>query len=167
MGRTTPARGGDAGLITIRQESWLAVWPEVQPLWTGPHAAEVRPAAFPLQVQPDPTAYAALEAHGTLGCMAVRHGPTLVGYAVAFVFTHPHFTDAPMAEALLYYLLPAYRGQGHGRRLIAALTAWARAAGARCLLMASRVQTPHGAILAHLGFVPLELTYYLPLDRKE
>lgn len=89
-------------------------------------------------------------------CVVLRDGPTLVGYLVAWVLFD-------VAELLVVAVAPAYRGHGHGRRLVAHLLGLARAEGAtRVQLEVRRGNTAAVALYERLGFrvVGVRAGYY-------
>jgi GNAT superfamily N-acetyltransferase len=69
----------------------------------------------------------------------------------------PHyFTGEPTAFKTAWYALPAARG--YGAHLLRSFEGWAKAKGARRLIVAGR-QERTLALLKRLGYVPLETVY--------
>ncbi len=69
------------------------------------------------------------------------------------VFAPHYFTSEPTAFKTAWYALPGARGLG--AHLLRAFEAWARAKGARRLIVAGR-HTRTLTLLSRLGYVPLE-----------
>jgi len=82
-------------------------------------------------------------------------GEPVAGFLCGVIAPH-YFTGEPTAFKTAWYALPAARGLG--AHLLRAFESWAKAKGARRLIVAGR-QERTLALLSRLGYAPLETVY--------
>lgn len=153
-----------AVVSTFQRETLEQVWADALPLL----AEQARALApYPdIAFDPDLTAYRAAEASGCLRLFTVRASDHLVGYAVFFVRTNPHYQGSVQAVQDVLWLSPSHRRGGLGRDLLAYTEQQLRAEGCQVVLHHAKVKAP---ALAHLlvseGYEMIDAVYGKRLDR--
>lgn len=147
--------------VIYQRERAHELWADIPPLLRE-HYDEI--ASYPdIPLDPDVDLYCRLEDAGVLRCYAARESlEGLIGYAVFLVGPNPHYRTSLQARCDVVFLTP---GQRRGRLGLGLL----RHAHAALIAEGVQVITHHvkhahpalGAILARLGFEPLETNYML------
>lgn len=104
-------------MLTLARARMLDIAGEVAPL-TIEHFNEISPFTG-LGLKPDIAGYCALEDQDALRVYTVRDGPQLVGYSTFILFRNPHSQDSLQAHHDALFVLPEYRQQAAGARLLA------------------------------------------------
>lgn len=94
---------------------------------------------YPADAEVLPTRLSALNESGHVVALVAEVGGSVVGLATAHVITTIH-SPAPVALLTALVVAESARGQGAGRRLVAAAEEWARANGAVRIAVTSGAQ---------------------------
>jgi hypothetical protein len=157
-----------------------SLWDEAMPLLSA-HWAEI--AAFPdIPLEPDRELYAAGEANGILRVFTARHydpeylGPELkhlwhdlprlrplVGYALYFVRSNPHYRSSLQANQDVIYLAPSVRGKT-GLKFLAWCDDQLAAEGVQVVYQHLKVKADHARLMAYLGYEAVDTIYAKRLD---
>lgn len=113
---------------------------------------------IPLPLMPHFAAYLNAEKSRALVVIGAFDGETPVGYAVAWLYRHPHY-EVLIAQHDLIYLAPSHRKGRAGLRLMRALSREAKAKGAAYLVWAAKPGSTFDSLLRRLG-VPCEERLY-------
>jgi len=113
--------------------------------------------------------------HGTKWCadnlanpdrlvLAAVAGQEVVGHLLGAFAGPSAMWVAPRADLVSMYVMPAWRGEGIGSRLVEGFVSWARGRGASQLRVTAYVANV-GAVRFYQrhGFVPLETTFAMDL----
>ena len=152
--------------VIYHQETWSALLPEMMPLWRD-HYGEVALDKDIVPLSPDLVRYAGLEAEGKLHVVSVRLDSELIGYLVAVVTTHLHYSTTLFATFDLFYLKPEHR---IGWRGVSLFRAAERSLSRRGVVIIQGNTKVHispvtgrtlniGPILEFLGWTEFERTY--------
>lgn len=109
----------------------------------------------------DLEAYAQMEASGALVVLLARDGLKAVGYMLAVVRPHTHYSSVLCGFEDLYYLAPEYRSGFAGVKLISAAVAALRAVGCKKAFFMSNRTKPTDSIFQYLGFTNTHNCYGL------
>lgn len=147
--------------VTYQREPVHQLWSEIPPLLRA-HYDEI--ASFrDIPLDPDVDLYGRLEDQGLLRCYTARESiDGLIGYAVFLVSTNPHYRTSLQARCDVVFLIPDQRRGRLGLGLLRYAHAALTADGVQ--VISHHVKHTHpalGAILARLGFEPLETNYML------
>lgn len=138
------------GFYNLIREMARAQWEEV-----GSHR-EI------LQLNPDHEHYRALQRAGLLHMLIARDDRKPVGYMIFHKLPrHPRDIDASVGSDDTMYVLPAYRQQRVGVKLIKRAIEIITADGANIMFLRQRVwQRKHSdALMRYLGFAPHEVVW--------
>lgn len=73
-----------------------------------------------------------------------------------------------MAEIFALYVIPEYRSQGVGERLVRSFLPWAREQGAERIVVAAFAANEAALrFYRRVGFVPFEIMLEQPVDQQE
>lgn len=124
------------------------------------HYAENAPMKDVLKLKPDWAFYMEEQKFGRFLFITARaRTGEIVGYTALLLRRHPHYADTIVAVDDVHYLMPAYRGQGYGKHLIAFSETAARERGARLFSMRCKADQDHGFIFESLGYRLTDLVY--------
>lgn len=98
-------------------------------------------------LKPDEQRYRHLEAAGVMIIHAAWLGTELVGYCVSFLTNHLHYADLRVCSNDILFVAAAHRGGRLGIRLINAMEAAARDAGASLMLWHAKPATALATLL--------------------
>lgn len=119
--------------------------------------------------QPDWPFYMAEQDAGRLIFLSARdpiRDHELVGYQVILLMRHPHYQHILVATGDLHYLMPAYRGEGNGKRLLQEGERIAFERGARMFLLRTKAKrTSHGPLFESMGYELSDLVYVKDLTQ--
>ena len=145
--------------VTIACESWPALLPELQGLWTAHHAeiAQDQDGRMPLDV--DVERYGLLAATDILHLMALRVDGQLVGYWAGFIMPHLHYQSTRVCLTDVYYIVPTHRNAGLGRQFFQAIEAYLRTCGVQKAFVQSKVYADHSKLFESLGWTLTEYVH--------
>jgi hypothetical protein len=142
-----------------------SLWDEAMPLLSA-HWDEI--AAFKdIPLEPDRELYAAGEANGILRCFTARDdtaqrfrfpGAMLVGYALYFVRSNPHYKSSLQANQDVIYLAPSVRG-GTGYKFIAWCDNQLAAEGVQVVYQHVKAKHDFGKLLERQGYDLVDQIY--------
>ena len=103
------------------------------------------------------------EAIGEVLYVTLRDKGKLVGYFVGFLAPGLHYFDCLTLQLDIFYVLPEYRGNAHGKKLMAHVHKAAKDKGANLWIMGLKeAHRPHmEKLLLECGFEPFERHYSL------
>ena len=152
-------------MVKVQREQWASAQSEVLPLWQGEHAAEtVAHCDSRLQVNPSLETLAKLEDANVLLVLTARYGVQLVGYTLTIFLPDFSCQHLLMANVMLHYVNPAFRGQGIARQLFTLLEAHAQVWHADAILVGNKAHLHYGAVFEHMGYHPYGTTYIKWVD---
>jgi GNAT superfamily N-acetyltransferase len=133
------------------------------------HYEELAPMKHLLALDPDWSAYFRMQALGELVFVTLRRDSDdeMIGYMIMVVKPHLHYRGAKLAIDDLHYLLPEYRGQGWGKKLIAFAEGEAKQAGAKIFSMRTKVGKDHSYIFEAMGYELTDLVYIKDLTNAQ
>lgn len=131
---------------------------EIAPLLRA-HHAEV--AAFDdIPLEPNVASYCAMEDAGVLRCHTVREGHVLVGYAVHFVSTNPHYASSKQATSDTIFVASEYRDKGRGIALLRFTDEQLAREGVQVAYQHVAMARDFGPVLTRmLGYKPIATVY--------
>jgi GNAT superfamily N-acetyltransferase len=104
--------------------------------------------------------YQQMDDLGILHILTARKDGRLIGYFLAFLMVHPHYSNAGlMAIADVYYLLPEARSGGTGARLFAEVEKTLKARGVVKAYLSCKLHQDHSKLFTRLGWKPTDLTF--------
>lgn len=103
--------------------------------------------------------YLKIAAAGRYHLITVRQGGLLMGWAGYFLYDHLRHRGYRMAKEDWYYVRPAARGQGIGRKMFAAGETTLRERGVDRIIMSCKVQHDHSGLIEDMGFDHYEKTF--------
>ncbi len=144
--------------MEIRSELWSAMRGEIRPLWEAlgdeaEQSAQTPPPCVDMGI------YDAADAADTLISIAARVENRLVGFWLAFLFSHPHHEGKLVAAADLVYLAPEHRGGWGMMRAFRLLRDEAKRRGAVALYANSPIGRDLGSIFRRCDLAPVETQY--------
>lgn len=105
-----------------------------------------------LEISPDFERMKAMESIGLWKVVSVRDEGKLVGYLLAVVSTHLHYSTSPKMFIIdAYYIMPEYRN-GTGVKLLKFAECLARELGAIKMYLSCKVHQDHSALFLALGY---------------
>jgi GNAT superfamily N-acetyltransferase len=150
----------------MRPEITLAVetlTPSTIPAWMlADHYAENAMFKDALKLAPDWDTYIKAQSKGEFIFVSAREvdGPKeIVGYVALFLRPHPHYRQTIVAVDDVHYLMPAYRGAGLGKIMLAFAEGAAKERGATIFSMRTKAGQDHGYIFTDMGYVLTDLVY--------
>lgn len=150
--------------VTFQRERIRECQDEIQPLLVA-HWREI--AAYQdIPLDPDWVMYRQIEATGALRIYTVRDESMLVGYAVFFVRSNPHYKGSVQATQDILYLDPPFRKQRVGATFIEWCDAELRKEGVQVVYHHVKLAFDFGPLLERLGYEALEKIYARRLDRS-
>lgn len=152
--------------ITFTWESFEVAYPGVADLLVRRHYEEMAANKhFYGLPDVDVARYLALEKAGALHILMVRDDGKAIGYFVDLIHTNMHYQTVKMATEDTYYLDPAYRGKGIGKRMFREIERVAEF-GARMQVVKTRDAHDNGPFLESLGYRPADRLYMKILRGK-
>ena len=153
-------------VVAYHVEGWSSVLREMVPLWSD-HYREVALDKDVVPLSPDFLRYYGLESEGKLHVVTVRKDGPLVGYLVAIVQTHLHYSTTLFATFDLFYLKPEERIGWRGVSLFRAAERSLRQRGVTIVQGNTKVHVSPvtgksldvGPIMKFLGWTEVERTY--------
>lgn len=148
--------------IIFSQEQFRAdLWREATPLLIA-HWREI--AHFQdIQLDPDLTLYHAAQEAGMVRCYTARDAGVLVGYAIFFVRTNPHYRRSLQATQDVLFLDPSRRGLT-GARFIQWCDEQLQAEGVQAVYHHVKAEHNFGSMLERMGYELVDLIYARRLD---
>lgn len=143
-------------MIRFDVEPLALVADEIAPLWErhyeeGAEDREIAPFA------PDWRRYFMLEEGGNLLLLTARTDDgTMVGYLMAIIDTHLHFSRTVFAGVDVYWLAPEHRGGRTALRMLKTAEACFKAMGAHVVLQHAWHVRGQERLLARMGYAPME-----------
>jgi GNAT superfamily N-acetyltransferase len=147
-----------APIVTCQEESFADVWPELEPCLDA-HWREIAQDQDKMPLDVDVEAYKVLGEQGRLSVVTLRVTGELVGYFAAFIHHHLHYRQTLCAHVDVYYLKPAYRGQGYGRFLFQVAEAALQARGVQKVFAGTKVYADVSPLFAQGHWVKTETLY--------
>ena len=136
--------------IVFAEESWGEYYKDCQELWKL-HYKEIASDKDRKKLSADVTRYESLEACGQLYILTARKDGVMVGYVVAAICYHPHFSEILCAFEDMYFLAPEYRGAKVGMRLIKRALKGMKACGAQMAFFHTKDYKNNGRLLNACG----------------
>lgn len=131
---------------------------EIEPLFEA-HWQEIALNQGQIALEPNWTAYAALEGAGHLRIFTAREGGELVGYFFLILAGSLHYRSHEFAVTDLIYLAPAHRRGLAGLRFIKFGEQCLRADGASMMIVNVKNHASFGPVMERAGFSPIETLY--------
>lgn len=144
-------------MITYQQEGWSSYYTDCQALWHE-HYAELATNKDSMQMSPDIETYKALEQQGNLLILTARENGTLIGYQIAVVRRHLHYSTLCGFEDA-YFLTKAKRQGMIGVRLITESLKLMKQRGVQKVFFMTKNVLNKGLIFERLGFTRSDITY--------
>lgn len=139
-------------MLKFQVEKFSAIRKEAEPIFER-HWREVAVDQDGIQYAPDWSKYDQMESAGILHTLTVRFDGKLVGYFIALVLGHPHYsTSGPMAMTDVYYILPEFRRGGAGAKMLAALEHSLRALNVTKAYLSTKVHQDHSILFEQMGW---------------
>jgi GNAT superfamily N-acetyltransferase len=131
------------------------------------HYNENAPLKRTLQQDMDWTEYLDAQSDGEFFLVTARLGDRLVGYMAVFIHPHLHYRATIVAVDDAHYLMPEFRGQGAGKKMIDFAEQTAKARGATVFSMRCKAAQSHGHIFESLGYKLTDLVYLKDIGRPQ
>lgn len=150
--------------VMVGEEPFELFWPDAQPLLQAHWAELSNDLDIPLAVDVD--AYRAAEQQGHLTVLTARTDDgELVGYTAFLLRSNAHYKTSLQAVQDVFYVAPAWRGDGLGLTLIAEAERLLRKRGVQVVYHHVKVAHPAlGYLLSHAGYARIEAIYAKRLD---
>lgn len=104
--------------------------------------------------------YKDMETKGILHCLTVRDEGKLVGYYIAIVMVHPHYsTFGPMAMTDIYYLAPEYRCGTTAFQMMQEVEDTLRLRGVKKIYTSCKVHKDLSPFFLKLGWRPTDVCF--------
>lgn len=146
-------------MVTIQEEKWADVVPEMRPLWEL-HWREMALDQDSIKIDMDVEKYAQMDALGLIHVTTVRDAEKLVGYVICFVIRHMHYYRAgEMALADMYWIRPEYRRGNTGIRLFREMERALQARGVIRCHMSCKVHLDMTKLFERLGYKKTDFTF--------
>jgi GNAT superfamily N-acetyltransferase len=146
-------------LITFQIETWAQFYPDAKQIMPA-HWRELAMDQDKIQLALDEPKYADMDRNGILHILAVRDDGHLVGYYLAFIFPHFHYSQAGlMAFTDIYYVKPEYRVGPIGARLFIEAEKTLKARGVTKAYNSCKIHQNHSRLFEHLGWVPTDICF--------
>lgn len=139
--------------LTYQEERWADCWKEIDPLWQA-HAEETG-----LDIQPDNTGYAALDARDFLILITLRVDGHLVGIHRSILGPNLHHLHEWYAVGDGWFIIPAYRRGWAAYRLLQYAEDAARKRGCAFLYQASPCWHALDSLLKRAGWQATDTLY--------
>lgn len=148
--------------LTFAKEHFTdALWAELLPL-LAEHWAEI--AHYPdIPLSVDRATYDGADAAGLARIYTARREGALLGYALFFVRTNPHYQTSLQASQDVLYLHPSARG-GAGAKFIAWCDEQLRIDGVQAVYHHVKQAHNFGPLLERMGYELVDLIYARRLD---
>lgn len=151
-------------MIEIRTERIGTVVEELQDL-VQHHWAEVNVFDVPLDI--DWSQYLKLDQTGHYHLSTIRDDDHLTGWAGYFVYPHIRHKTLRIAREDWYYVRPASRGAGLGRRLFEHAEECLRERGVDRIMISCKTTADHTGLLESLGYQHHEKNFTKALTLNE
>ena len=139
-------------MLSFQLEKFSSIQDEAASLFKA-HWDEIAVDKDKIPLAPDWSKYAGLEQGGMLHCLTVRSEGKLVGYFIAFVLPHPHYSTAgEMAMTDVYFIHPDYRKGSAGIKLICEAERTLRARGVTKAYLSTKVHSDNSKLFQALGW---------------
>lgn len=139
-------------MLTFQIEKFSAIRPEAEAIFER-HWREIAVDQEHIAYAPDWSKYDAMEQGGILHTLTVRHHGRLVGYFIALILAHPHYSTAgKMAMTDVYYILPEFRKGGAGARMLAAVEQSLKALKVTKAYLSTKIHDDHSQLFERMGW---------------
>lgn len=125
--------------LSFQVEPWATTADELKP-WLIEHWAEVDPNQDTVPLSPDWPRLAAIDEAGGLVLLTVRDGAALVGYMIAFLSPHVHYSTTLFAFVDAFWIHPLHRRANAGIRLFTEAEAVFKARGVVKVIAQTKVR---------------------------
>lgn len=139
-------------------ESIADIEHEVQPLLEL-HWEQIALNKNKIKLNPDWEQYKKLNDAGLLYFYSARNDGKLVGYFVAFVTPHLHYSDHKFATTDIIFIHPDYRKGSAGSRLIKYAEKHLQSIGCSTILINTKIHAPFDKLLLKLQYNCIERVY--------
>lgn len=136
--------------IVFQEEGWEVFYKDCQDLWKL-HYQEIASDKERKKLSADTTRFQSLEACGQLYILTARKNGVMVGYVVAAICYHPHFSEILCAFEDMYFLAPGSRGARVGMRMVKRALAGMQARGAQMAFFHTKDYKNNGRLLTACG----------------
>jgi len=103
--------------------------------------------------------YKQSEANGMILLMTAIHEDELVGFALYFMYVHPHHPEAKLGQAQFLIVTPKFRGQHLGRLLVQSAMPELKKRGCTHIVHNRRMAYDVEPLFPKIGFEKLEESY--------
>lgn len=153
-------------MLTFQVERFSAIREEAEPIFER-HWREIAVDQERIAYAPDWSKYDAMEKSGLLHTITVRHVERstdeghgdqkvqgkLVGYFIALILHHPHYSTAGrMAMTDVYYILPEFRRGGSGAKMLAAVEHSLKALQVSKAYLSTKIHDDHSELFERMGW---------------
>lgn len=144
--------------ITAQVESFSEMLPSLMPMFPE-HWAELALNQDKVPLDPQYDLYLQRDAAGQVMLMTLREAGELIGYFIGFVAPGMHYKTCLTLTMDIFWVKPAYRGNGAGFVLFKAVEAEAKRRGVQRMFVGSKMHKDASWLFDRLGYEPVE-TYY-------
>lgn len=138
--------------LTFQVERWGDFYPDAKGLMQR-HWEEIALDRERIPLALDEPRYESMDAAGILHVLTVREDGGLVGYFIAFILPHVHYsTSGKMAFTDIYFMMSECRKGTNGFQLFAEAEKSLVAAGVSKIYLSTKVHRDCGKIFESLGF---------------
>ncbi len=146
-------------MITYQLEKFSSIQVEAANLFVN-HWHEIAIDKDKVPLHPDWTKYSVLEHSDMLFCLTVRDGKLIVGYFIAFLLPHPHYSQSgTMAFTDVYYIRPDYRVGGTGVVMLIEAERLMKEKGVTKAYLSCKVHQDHTELFTKLGWNLTDLSF--------
>jgi hypothetical protein len=139
-------------------ERYAQVIGEIKPILLR-HWEEIALLKNKIEFAPDYDKYAALDAGGSLHVSTVRIDGALVGYHVAFLSHHPHYSQSLMALTDIFYVVPEQRRGLMAFRFFQFIEAEMRKLGVVKMIAGTKLHFDLSPLFDRLGWKATDVMY--------
>ncbi len=112
-----------------------------------------------IKLNPDHERYEYHDSIGQLNLVTCRKDGALVGYHIAFVYTHPHYRDSLTAFTDVFFIHPEHRNGRVGIRLFQYAEKTLREKCVQRIYTGTKLSNDIGSLLEYMDFKPIERLY--------
>lgn len=154
-----------SNVIHVQREAWRHCGKEILPMWQGEHAREtVHQCDHRLEVNPALGSFTSLELAKILLVITARDDKLLVGYTLTCFLPDFSCKHLLMANVMIHYVTPAYRGKGIARRMFHMIETETRLRHGAAVMAGNKAHLPHGKVFEHMQYHPYGTTYIKWMD---
>lgn len=146
-------------MITYQLEKWAPFSKDAKPLFKK-HWEEIAIDRDKIHLSLDYDKYQGMDDSGILHVLTMRNGKRLVGYYIAFILPHTHYSQAGiMAFTDIYFVSPEQRTGINGIQLFVEAEKSLRERGVTKAYLSTKVHKDNGPIFERLGWKLSDKSY--------